>query len=101
MQLLENLSIDGVGDGAAFVCGRCSHRLGPTTESYKDLCGLRERKIAEIGRLFEDPRRFVNDEFVYREFVCPNCGGLFDTEINRRDESPVHDIESIMSREAS
>jgi acetone carboxylase gamma subunit len=28
-----------------------------------------------------------------REFMCPGCNVLFDSEVNRRAEPPVKDIE--------
>ncbi|WP_105035524.1 acetone carboxylase subunit gamma [Cryobacterium aureum] len=92
MQLLENLSVQDTGSGVEFVCDRCRHVLGPATTDYKSLCLHRERPIEEIGRLFEDPRRYIDTNMVFREFICPNCGGLFDTEINKLDEPPVLDI---------
>jgi acetone carboxylase gamma subunit len=93
MQALENLTVVTDGDGnATYQCARCGTGLGPTTEDYKRGCVYRERPVAEIGRLFDDPRRFVDDDIVFREFLCPSCGGLFDTEVNRKTEPPVHDI---------
>lgn len=92
IQVLENLAIARHDGQAVFVCNRCEKELGPAEEDYKRHCLYRERPVQEIGRLFGDPRRFVDDDIVFREFLCPNCGGLFDTEINRVTEPPVHDI---------
>lgn len=93
MQVLENLNIADRGGEAVYVCNRCETELGPADSDYKRYCLYRERPVQEIGRLFKDPRRFVDDDIVFREFLCPGCGGLFDTEINRRTEPPVHDIQ--------
>jgi acetone carboxylase gamma subunit len=93
MQVLEHLAVARRNGHALFVCNRCDAELGPADTNYKRHCLYRERPVQEIGRLFGDPRRFVDDDIVFREFLCPNCGGLFDTEINRRSEPPVHDID--------
>jgi acetone carboxylase gamma subunit len=93
MQVLENLAILERDGGTAFVCNRCNVLLGPADADYKRYCLYRERPVQEVGRLFDDPRRFVDDDIVFREFLCPQCGGLFDTEINRLSEPPVHDID--------
>jgi acetone carboxylase gamma subunit len=93
MQVLENLAIESHDGRPTFVCGRCHTPIGPAEEDYKRHCLYRERPVQEIGRLFGDPRRFVDDDIVFREFLCPNCGGLFDTEINRASEPAVHDIQ--------
>lgn len=92
IQVLENLAIDSRDGRSVFVCNRCESALGPAEEDYKRHCMYRERPVQELGRLFGDPRRFVDDDIVFREFMCPQCGGLFDTEINRASEPPVHDI---------
>jgi acetone carboxylase gamma subunit len=93
MQVLENLTVREQDGQAMYVCTRCDTEIGSAPGNYKQHCVYRERPVDEIGRLFGDPRRFVDDEIVFREFLCPSCGGLFDTEINRRSEPPVHDIE--------
>jgi N-methylhydantoinase B len=98
MQVLENLAILGRNGGSVFVCNRCDTALGPAEGDYKRLCLYRERPVQTVGRLFDDPRRFVDEDIVFREFLCPTCGGLFDTEINRRTEPPVHDIDIRIAR---
>jgi N-methylhydantoinase B len=93
MQVLEHLTVTEHDGQAFYVCNRCETEIGPAGENYKRHCLYRERPVEEVGRLFNDPRRFVDDDIVFREFLCPTCGGLFDTEINRRSEPPVHDID--------
>jgi len=93
VQVLENLRSREQDGKAVYVCDRCGAEVGSAKDNYKHHCPYRERPVEEVGRLFGDPRRFVDDEIVFREFLCPSCGGLFDTEINRRSEPPVHDIQ--------
>jgi acetone carboxylase gamma subunit len=93
MQVLENLAIREQDGKSRYVCNRCQTEIGPVEENYKRHCLCRERPVDQVGPLFQDPRRFVDDDIVFREFLCPRCGGLFDTEINRKSEPPVHDIQ--------
>lgn len=93
MQILENLSIERREGIHVFVCTGCDTAFGPAEENYKKHCHYRERPMAAVGRLFDDSRKYVDDDIVYREFLCQNCGRLFDTEIMRKGELPVHDIQ--------
>lgn len=92
MNVLENLAVEQRHGRSVYVCTGCDAELGASARNYKELCLCRERPIAEVGRLFQDPRRFVDDDIVFREFMCPVCGRSFDTEVNRASEPPVHDI---------
>lgn len=93
VQVLENLEVEGTQDAATYVCRNCGEELGSATENYKKFCLYRERSVEQVGRLFGDPRRFIDDEVVVREFMCPGCNVLFDSEVNRKAEPPVKDIE--------
>lgn len=92
MRVLENLVVEQHDGAALFVCVGCGAHLGSSVRNYKEFCLCRERPVADVGRLFQDPRQFVDDDIVFREFLCPMCGLLFDTEVNRKSEPPVHDI---------
>lgn len=92
IQVLENLEVEGTQDAASYFCRNCGTEIGSATENYKKFCLYRERSIEQIGRLFGDPHRFVDDDVVVREFMCPVCNVLFDSEVNRRAEAPVRDV---------
>lgn len=89
MNILENLS---VMDGR-YRCDNCKSDIGPIEDNYKVHVNYRPRSVQEIGELFVDPRIFVDDDIVIREFICPRCGVLFDSEINRASEPPVWDVD--------
>lgn len=93
VQVLENLEVEGTPEAARYVCRNCGTEVGPVAENYKKFCLYRERSVEQIGRLFGDPRRFIDDDVVLREFLCPGCHILFDSEVSRRTEAPVKDIE--------
>ncbi|MDP9475070.1 MAG: acetone carboxylase subunit gamma [Actinomycetota bacterium] len=93
VQVLENLEVEGTQGDARYVCRNCGATLGSATENYKKFCLYRERSVEQIGRLFGDPRRFIDDDVVLREFMCPGCSVLFDSEVSRKSDAPIRDIE--------
>ena len=48
--------------------------------------------MQEGNLLRPDPQRFVDDDVVFRQFACPGCVRLLDTELRRRSEPPLWDI---------
>jgi N-methylhydantoinase B len=89
MNILENLS---VVEGR-YRCDGCGKDIGSVEENYKVHVNYRSKPVQELGDLFVDPRKFVDDDIVIREFVCPGCGVLFDSEISRLSEPPTWDIQ--------
>lgn len=89
MNILENLSEH---DGR-YRCDGCGMDIGPIEDNYKIHVNYRSRPVQELGDLFVDPRKFVDDDIVVRDFLCPECGVLFDSEINRLTEPPVWDVQ--------
>lgn len=89
MKILENLSVEN----GRYVCDRCRADVGSIDRNYKVGAHYRSRPVQQISELFVDPRQFVDDDIVIREFLCPHCGVLFDSEINRADSPPVWDID--------
>ncbi len=66
---------DGVRGSTAH-CRDCGHDLGPATRPWKRAAALRERPLREIAAIYTTDERLL-----LREFACPGCGGLLDTEI--------------------
>lgn len=89
MNILENLSVQN----GRYRCENCGKDIGSVADNYKVYVNYRSRSVAEIGELFVAPRTFVDDDIVIREFICPDCGVLFDSEINRASEPPIWDID--------
>ncbi len=75
MRISPMLEIAETDAGKAIVCSDCGARLGPAGEPWKPHAVLRERPIrdrsvADIGEA----------RVMLREFGCPGCGALLDTE---------------------
>lgn len=89
----DALEVVDTPQGRWFRCAKCGHGLGPVTDNYKDHCLRYDGPLQEAGPLIGDPKRYVDDEMVFRQFFCPGCVLLIETEIARREESPLRDVE--------
>lgn len=75
-------------------CRECGHELCDVGENYKDHCGVIRRPVTEAGEMFEQPDYIQDAESIeFRQFVCQECGILFDFEISPEDQPFLHDIE--------
>ncbi len=86
---LELRDVDGA---SALTCGSCGTVLAAADGNWKDGALVNELPIQEGNLLCPDPNRFVDDDVVFRQFACPTCVRLLDTEVRRREEPPLWDI---------
>lgn len=93
MQISETLELAGEGAARAYRCRRCEAEVGPASENYKLSALIEEAELPEANPRIGDPSRFVDEPMVFRRFYCRSCGALFDTEVARRRDEPLHDIE--------
>ena len=62
-------------------------------ENYK-LHALRiDRPIQAANPLIGDPSRFIDAAVQFRQFYCPDCGGLLENEVCRAEDPVLRDIE--------
>ncbi len=57
-------------------CRDCGYDLGPVARPRTRAAALRERPLREKAAIYTTDERLL-----LREFACPGCGGLLDTEI--------------------
>lgn len=79
-------------DGGSFQCAKCDHDLGPVDDNLKAHLALREREVEALGDLWIDPSTLLDEDIVFREFLCPGCGTRLTTESCRRDDPVVNEI---------
>jgi N-methylhydantoinase B len=84
----EHLSVTESGRVA---CTTCGHDLGPPQENYKLQLARRDRALTEICPLNRDPKTYIDEEVVFREYACPGCATLIETEIILKSLPPVFD----------
>jgi len=78
--------------GARYAC-TCGQDLGPVQVDLKDSCRLRESPVDSIGRGYESFAKDIADKMCFREFYCPLCGARLATEVARREDDQLWDIE--------
>lgn len=76
----------------SFQCAKCDQDLGPVDGNLKTNLALREREVEDLGDLWIDPSRLLDEDIVFREFLCPGCGTRLTTESCRRDDPIVNEI---------
>ena len=89
-QLDHHLAIDESG---TIVCRRCGHGLGPADRNFKEGAVRRDLPIQSANPLIVDPATFIDDEVVFRQYVCPGCATLLENEVVLARSDPVWDKE--------
>lgn len=92
VRLSELVFYDTSADELRYRCA-CGHILGPATQPYKSLAASATFPVQRIGP-HVNPHQINGDRFQLREFYCPDCFALLETEIARLDD-PVLDDASL------
>ncbi|MGH1420037.1 MAG: acetone carboxylase subunit gamma [Hyphomicrobiaceae bacterium] len=93
LEVTETLAIKQGSDGPYYCCKNCSASLGPVSESYKSSCVSEEVPVVRATPTAGDPKRFVDADPVFRQFVCPSCGTLIENEVTIAGSAPLSDLE--------
>lgn len=80
-QLSISLLHAGTEDARRVACRGCGHDLGPTGEPWKQQARVVERPLKELAAVYT-----TGPDALLREFICPACGLLLDSEVARRDD---------------
>lgn len=87
-QLDHHLALDGKKQ---VVCRKCRCVLGPASENYKNHAVRKDRPIEDANPLIVDPKIFIDEEVVFRQYVCPGCSTLIENEVVLASSEPVWD----------
>jgi N-methylhydantoinase B len=74
-------------------CRKCAHEIGPATENCKLQCAMTERPLKTVNPHLLDPKTYVDEKIVFRNYACPSCGLLIQTELLRPTDPPLWDIQ--------
>ena len=69
-------------------CCGCEHIICNEDDNWKEKVLLDERSLAEVGG---EAYAGTHDDIMLRQFYCPNCGSLFDSEIALKGEPFLRD----------
>jgi N-methylhydantoinase B len=76
----------------ALRCARCATDLGPPAGNAKERMAMLERPTSSLSPAHPDPSRFVDQEVVWRDFLCPGCGVRLASEVARPGEAPFQEL---------
>lgn len=83
--------------GAVMRC-RCGLVLGPATGNYKRY-SLEARYPVQHAGPHVNPYRLGGERFELREYYCPACLVLFETEVALVGDPVLHDVELAVGEE--
>lgn len=89
-RLSEYLRIINGPNGRLIQC-RCGHYIAPINKNYKDFVIKRELALSAAGPQV-NTFHIGGDKFVFRQFCCPECGTLLDTEIALKGSPLLWDV---------
>lgn len=87
-----NLSVVSENGNRLLSCGDCGTVLSPLTGNWKDGALVGELAVEEGNRWCPPPETLIDDDFVLRQYACPGCARLLDSEVRRRSEPPLWDL---------
>ena len=93
IHLTEYLDLVSLGGARHLACARCGSVLGAAGENYKAHALRIDRPIQAANPLIGDPQRFIDAAVQFRQFYCPQCGGLIENEVSRAEDPLLRDIE--------
>jgi N-methylhydantoinase B len=88
-RISDTLAIHDSDAGLQYVC-RCGHALGPASGNFKELCSMSELALQKAGPLI-NPHSVGQGRFVFRQFACPRCHTLLESEV-AMTEDPILDV---------
>jgi N-methylhydantoinase B len=92
LEATENLWVRADGKSARWTCRCCSRDLGPVSQNYKLGCAQKNSPIQSSNPNVGDWKRYIDDEPVFRQFFCPDCGALMENEISRVTDPLLEDM---------
>lgn len=93
MRIHEYLELDV--DSRTISCSECGEELCDASQNYKEHSVLYARLIDEADPAFLPATEVLPgaSEIELRQFCCPNCAKLLDTEVAPEDAEILHDVD--------
>ena len=90
-RISEYLEVTAEGDKKVIRC-KCGHTVCPVTDNYKKYVLMSESSPNKAGP-HVNPFNLGRHNFVSREFYCPNCLTLLDTEVALKGDPLLWDVQ--------
>jgi hypothetical protein len=66
--------------------------LSPLSGNWKDGARIGQLTLPEANRLCIEPTKLLDEDFVLRQYACPGCARLLDSEVQRTADEPTWDL---------
>jgi acetone carboxylase gamma subunit len=76
MRFSNTLKIEKDATGARVLCAACDAVLAPTSQNWRQGATLQTQAVEALGGPYSTGRNLI-----LRQFVCPQCGQLLDSEL--------------------
>ncbi|HZO07202.1 MAG TPA: hydantoinase B/oxoprolinase family protein, partial [Solirubrobacterales bacterium] len=87
-----HLGVVRADGGFRFACLECGHDLGAADGNYKGSCAHADVPLEQTNLLAIDASKWVDADVVLREFYCPGCATMLETEMTVREAPPQRDL---------
>lgn len=88
MRISETLEIREKGQARHICCRNCGHALAVAGKAWKPHAAL---SVLPVGKVVGSSSA-VHDRVVFRQFSCPQCGSLLDSETALPEDPFLEDI---------
>lgn len=72
-------------------CARCQTVLERSGEGFRHGCAVIEKDLLAAGRVWKATSHYIDDEVVLREFACPGCGTLLESDVALKGAPYIND----------
>lgn len=76
--------------GVSQMCGQCGRELSPLSENWKTMVLKKDLRMDETGMFVP-----ADDRVVLRQYICPDCAQILDTEVTLRSLEPFRDFRPV------
>ena len=73
-------------------CRACGHALGPAERNFKLGALVRDLPLTDGNPALRDPSIYTDSSVAFRQFICPGCGTMLETEVAVDGAPPQWDI---------
>jgi len=88
----DHVSLIRTADGPRYVCS-CGQELAPQGMNFKYGCKVRESSVESLGPGFCSFAHHIQARMCFREFFCPRCGARLASEVARRGDDYLFDVD--------
>jgi N-methylhydantoinase B len=90
VEISDSLVVTKLDGKLNVVCRKCSGIIGTWGKEWKQSLAVVETSLDQVNPIITNVK-----DLIYREFACPSCGVLADSEVTRKSDPPLFDMITI------